>query len=528
QTMALAQQLYEGVDLGDGEPVGLITYMRTDSVHVAPEAQAEARTLIAHRWGESYLPDIAPTYRARAGAQEAHEAIRPTSVLREPDAVRQYLSDEQARLYELIWRRFVASQMKPAVYATITVDVTAAKYYLFRANGATLIFPGYLAVYEEGRDDETADKEAALPALTEGELLDLVRLLPEQHHTEPPPRYSEPTLIKALEEHGIGRPSTYASIVAVIQERDYVRKEQGRLRPTALGMVVCDALLATFEDVLDLRYTADMEAQLDQVAEGKLGYVPMLNGFYGGFAPRVERARQAMPAAVQEALWAGLAPELRERKCPQCGKPLAAKLSSAGRLLGCTGYPACRYLLDLGPDGQPRERSTQFAEGETCAKCGGRMQVIERGRDRFLGCENYPKCKYTRPILSERIRQLAAEGTCPACGHAPLEPRKGRFGEYLSCPGCNVNISVRQPRKQQGDGAPTLRVSAPSQSESVDIACPQCGAKPLEKRVGRYGPYYRCPACKKNTSARKLAVATADTAATADEAAAPDAGEQAP
>ena len=238
-----------------------------------------------------------------------------------------------------------------------------ARAYTFRATGATLIFPGYLAVYEEGRDDEAEEKEQKLPALTEGELLDLLKLLPVQHFTEPPPRYSEPTLIKALEQHGIGRPSTYASIVDVIQQRAYVLKQQGRLHPTALGMVVCDTLLRTFADIMDLGYTANMEAQLDQVAEGALGYTQMLDGFYQGFAPQVERSKQAMPEAVEQALWAGLSAELRDRTCPQCGKPLAAKLSSAGRLLGCTGYPDCRYLLDLDAKGSPSAQTVEYAEG---------------------------------------------------------------------------------------------------------------------------------------------------------------------
>ena len=317
QTMRLAQQLYEGIDL-EGERVGLITYMRTDSPHVAPEAQQEARELIGTRWGEAYLPEQPPQYQAgSATAQEAHEAIRPTSVLRTPEAMRPHLDDHQARLYELIWRRFVASQMKPALFATLSVDILADKDYLFRATGRRLLFAGYLVVYtEEG--DETDDQE--LPPLQARELLDLLKLLPEQHFTQPPPRYSESTLIKELEKNGVGRPSTYASIVSVIQDRNYVEKVEGRLKPTALGMVVCDALVDAFADIMQVQYTAGMEQQLDQIASGELAYRAMLEGFYSGFSSELEQAEKAMPQAVERALWADVPEALRQRVCPQCGK----------------------------------------------------------------------------------------------------------------------------------------------------------------------------------------------------------------
>ena len=499
QTMRLAQQLYEGIDL-DGERVGLITYMRTDSTHVAPEAQEEARRYIAERFGDDYLPAQAPTYKSRiARAQEAHEAIRPTSVLRTPESVQSHLAGQQARLYELIWRRFVASQMNPAAYATMTVDVVAAEDYLFRATGRRLIFPGFLAIYSQA-DDEEEKVPPMLPPLTKGEVVDLLQLIPEQHFTQPPPRYSEPTLIKALEENGVGRPSTYASIVGVIQDRGYVVKTEGRLQPTELGMVVCDSLVDTFADIMDVGYTADMEERLDQVAVGELGYVAMLTGFYEGFQPKVESAREAMPGAVERALWAGLPEELRQRTCRRCGRPLQLRISDAGRFLGCTGYPECRYVLDLTDPEEPSEPEEEFAEGETCELCGGRMKVLRRGRSTFLGCENYPDCRNTRPILSERIKKLAAETACPQCGLKPLEPRKGRYGEYLRCAQCEANYSLSKlglsSRSTQGAG---------SEPEIVDIACPQCGRRPLEKRAGRYGPYYRCGQCKTNFSEKKMA-----------------------
>jgi DNA topoisomerase-1 len=458
QTMVLAQQLYEGIDL-DGERVGLITYMRTDSTHVAPEAQQEAREYIGQTHGAEYLPERPPTYRSKvANAQEAHEAIRPTSVWRTPGAVRAHLTEQQARLYELIWQRFLASQMRPALYATMTVDITAAQDYLFRATGATLLFPGYTILYTEGRDDEEEERAQSLPPLKEGELLDLLRLLPEQHFTQPPPRYTEPTLIKALEAKGIGRPSTYATIVTTIQEREYVVKQQGRLAPTALGFVVCDALVDTFAEVMDVGYTARMEERLDEIARGQLGYEAMLRDFYAGFGPQVEAARGTLSTAVEQALWAGLPAELRQTTCPQCGRPMQVRLSAEGRFLGCTGYPACRYILDLRDPQRPAPPAEEFAPGETCALCGGRMKVLHKGKNRFLGCENYPRCKHTRPLLSERVKQAAAENACPQCGHQPLEAKSGRYGEYLHCPQCGANVSLNKlGQAGQGAGAPPRR-----------------------------------------------------------------------
>jgi len=486
QTMRIAQQLYEGIDLG-GERVGLITYMRTDSTYVAPEAQREARGLIAKTWGEQYLPPRSPRYRSKVAlAQEAHEAIRPTSVLRTPDSIRKYLDNSQARLYELIWRRFVASQMVPAVYDTMTVDVRADERYLFRATGRLLVFAGYLVVYS---DADQEDKGTLLPALEVGEKLDLVELIPAQHFTEPPPRYSEATLIKALEKNGVGRPSTYATIVGVIQDRGYVVKEKGRLLPTDLGIVVCDALVVTFPEIMDIGYTARMETELDEIASGKLTYLAMLEAFYAPFSETVRSAEERMPTVIEQALLADVPAELLGRSCPLCGQPLAVRLSKAGKFLGCTAYPKCRYVLDIKNPSAEEE----FAEGEFCEKCGGRMKIITLGRMRFLGCEHYPQCRNTRPILSQRIKQIAAETTCPECGHHPLEARKGRYGEYLHCPVCDKNFSLRKLGK-------TFK-----SVEQVDIPCPQCGHSPIEKRNGRYGPYYHCPQCKTNTSERKMA-----------------------
>lgn len=493
RTMRIAQQLYEGIEL-QGEMVGLITYMRTDSTHVAPEAQQEARRYIEQQWGADYLPSTAPAYRSKVvNAQEAHEAIRPTSVFRTPNSMVASLSAEQARLYELIWRRFVASQMPPALYATLTVDITADRDYLFRANGQRLLFPGFLAAMPD-REQEEADQP--LPPVQEQEPLDLVELKPEQHFTKPPARYTEPTLIQALEANGVGRPSTYASMVTVIRERGYVRLEKRALIPTELGMVVCDALVATFPDIMDVHYTAGMETELDHIASGDLGYVGMLTAFYGPFSEQLAAAKASMKGAVATALAAGLPTELLTQTCPKCGKPLQVRLSKEGRFLGCSGYPDCRYILRTSGEAAPEDDDV-YAEGELCDKCGGRMRIITRGNSRFLGCENYPKCKNTRPILSEQIVALAQASACPACGASPLEPRSGRYGEYLHCPQCNKNISLRQlSAPQQGEHAP----------ERVEAPCPKCGQRVLEARHGRFGAYYHCAACGANTSAAKLKI----------------------
>ncbi len=493
KTMRVAQQLYEGIEL-DGERIGLITYMRTDSTHVAPEAQTEARQLVEQVWGKNYLPAQPPNYVTKAkSAQEAHEAIRPSSILRTPKAMSKHLDADQKKLYELIWKRFVASQMAPAEYDTTTVDIQSGPNYVFRANARKLVFPGYLAVYQTEEDQE--DKEDHLPPLHQGEALDLLELLPEQHFTEPPPRYSEATLIKELEARGIGRPSTYASIVMVIQDREYVNKEKGRLYPTDIGKVVCDALVESFPREMDYGYTAAMENELDQVAEGKQSYIEMLNAFWGPFSETLASVGKGLKEAISSALWeAETGRVYTEQMCPRCGKPLQPKRSAHGLFLGCSGYPECDYMVDMSDPKHPHEVQDEYATGEVCELCGGRMKIIRRGQQEFLGCEHYPKCKNTRPVggFSPEIRLLAAQTPCPECGHQPLEPKSGRYGEYLFCPSCKKNIS---PQKLgQGKQA----------KQEVDLACPHCSVRPLEFHEGRYGPYYHCPACGKNISQKAM------------------------
>ncbi len=419
KTMRIAQQLYEGVDLGEGS-VGLITYMRTDSTHIAPQAQAEARQYIAQRYGEQFLPPSPPKYRARKGAQEAHEAIRPTSVMREPGAVKEHLTRDQYRLYNLIWKRFVASQMAPAVYDTTTVEVEAGpahgpKPYLFRATGSILRFPGFLAVYEDTKEEkEKQEPPQDIPPLTVGELLDLIRLIPKQHFTQPPPRYTEASLVRALEERGIGRPSTYASILTTIQQRGYVEKEKRNLVPTEIGFLVNDLLVEHFPEVMDYGFTAQMEEQLDQIAAGRQEWVPVLRRFYGPFKERLDEAERKMPKVEQE-------PEEVGRDCPECGQPLIIRHGRYGKFIGCKGFPKCRY-------------TEPFLEkvGVQCPQCGGDLvkKRTRKGRTGY-GCANYPQCEFW--VWNQPLPQ-----PCPSCGGLLTLKRKG----VARCQACGKDVEV--------------------------------------------------------------------------------------
>jgi DNA topoisomerase I len=451
RTMVVAQQLYEGIDTGDGESVGLITYMRTDSVTVAQTAQDEAREYIRTRLEQGMLPAEARVYRTRSKlAQEAHEAIRPTSVFREPEALRSHLSAEQFRLYDLIWKRFVASQMASAVFdvTTVEVDAQAAQkpLYRFRASGSRLKFAGFLSLYRAGRDDEeTADDEhQPLPQLVADELLNLIRLVPEQHFTQPPPRYTEATLVKALEEHGIGRPSTYAPILSTIQDRGYVERDGRRLKPTDMGVLVNDLLVQQFEDILNPDFTATLEDKLDEVAQGRTRWVPIVESFYGPLSRDLERAD-----AEVESLKPADVPT--DEVCSQ-GHPMVIKEGRFGRFLACTQYPEhkeTRPLAEELPDDAPEERCSHDVPmqlrtgrfgpfytsthdcGETkplarrvgvaCPTDGG--EIVEKrskkGRT-FYGCANYPKCdwvSWNRPVPEP----------CPQCGGLQVEMAQGRL-----------------------------------------------------------------------------------------------------
>ncbi len=417
RTMALAQQLYEGIDLGEGGATGLITYMRTDSTNIAEQAQKETRQFVLDTYGGDFLPPQPPQYRTRAvSAQEAHEAIRPTSVLRLPDKVKEFLSKDQFKLYQLIWQRFVASQMEAAVYDTLTVEVSAAGQahnYLLRASGSALKFPGFLVLYEDTRDEDQKPSEdgenVRIPAeVAEGQPQDLVRLIPEQHFTQPPPRFTEASLVQTLEEHGIGRPSTYAPILSTIQERGYVSREGKRLHPTETGMLVNDLLVEHFAEIVDLSFTAHMETDLDEVAGGERDWVDVVKGFYSTFAPQVERAKTEMPATKAELEKVG-------RQCPQCGHDLVIRWGRYGKFISCSNFPACRYT-----------EAWLEKIGVACPDCGSELVERKTRKGRvFYGCSAYPNCQFTswkRPI----------EHPCPKCGGMLVIANK-REAQCLKC-----------------------------------------------------------------------------------------------
>jgi DNA topoisomerase-1 len=392
RTMGLAQGLYEGKDVGEGGTTGLITYMRTDSTNVAELAQNEARTYVMGKYGADFLPSEPPQYKTKSkGAQEAHEAIRPTSVMRDPEKVKEYLEPAMFKLYRLIWQRFVASQMEAAVYDTLQVEVTGktdAHEYLLRASGSAVKFPGFLVVYEETLSEEakrSEEENVKIPAdVTEGQKQELIRLIPEQHFTQPPPRYSEASLVQALEENGIGRPSTYAPTLSTIQARGYVVREDKRLIPTETGFLVNDLMVQYFPEIVDYNFTARMEEDLDKIAEGEAEWVKVMDEFYGPFSQKVEKAQEDMPVVKS-------GPEPIGRNCPDCGRELVIRYGRFGKFISCSGFPECRYT-------EPWLEKI----GVTCPKDGGDLveRKTRRGRT-FFGCNNYPECDFTswkRPI----------------------------------------------------------------------------------------------------------------------------------
>jgi DNA topoisomerase-1 len=399
RTMGLAQGLYEGREVGEGGTTGLITYMRTDSTNVSPGAQKEARDYVAGKYGVEFMPKNPPRYKSKTkGAQEAHEAIRPTSVLRDPDKMKKYLEPAMFRLYRLIWQRFVASQMAAAIYNTLKVEVigkTSEHNYLLRASGSTVKFSGFLAVYEESRSEEAKRSEeeiVRIPAsVKEGQKQELVRLIPEQHFTQPPPRYSEASLVQALEEYGIGRPSTYAPTISTIQGRGYVVRVDKRLEPTETGVLVNDLIVQYFPRVVDINFTAHMEKDLDQIASGKAEWVQVIDEFYQPFSKRLERAQAEMPVAKSE-------PEPIGRECPKCGRDLVIRYGRFGKFISCSGFPECRYT-------EPWLEKI----GVTCPEDGGELvkRKTRKGRT-FYGCVNYPECDFTS-------WKLPISQPCPSC-----------------------------------------------------------------------------------------------------------------
>ncbi|HYA15909.1 MAG TPA: type I DNA topoisomerase [Bryobacteraceae bacterium] len=516
RTMALAQQLYEGVEIGSEGAVGLITYMRTDSTRVSDEAIAEVREFISGKFGPQYVPAAPNTYKSKKEAQDAHEAIRPTSAMRTPDDVAPFLAEDQLKLYRLIWMRFVASQMNPALLDQTTIDVAAGDY-TFRATGSVVKFDGFLAVYEEGKDQkDEEDEELAhkLPAVSEGEEMKLNALKPAQHFTEPPPRYNEATLVKKLEADGVGRPSTYASILSTIQEREYVTREGGKFRPTELGMVVTDLLLESFNDIFDVRYTARMEEELDEIEEGKLDWREAMGEFYERFMKDLGNAEENMTNIKRME-------KPTDQICDKCGKPLVIKWGKHGSFLACTGYPECTYTRELTVDLPDVDSANLGEQGEDeyCENCG-RPMVLKKGRfGTFFACSGYPDCKTTKQIgAAQRKAVVQLDEKCPQCGNN-LVQKYGRFGEFTACsnyPACKFikqkTIGVKCPDCSEGEvverrskrGKTFFGCSRYPEcnfvawSKPVPEKCPECGNSYLVEKYLKSGNFLQCPAsgCK--------------------------------
>ncbi len=465
KTMQVAQQLYEGIDTGEGA-MGLITYMRTDSVNLANEALEEIRETIKQRYGEKNLPKEPKIYKTTSkNAQEAHEAIRPTSAKRHPDELKPYLKPEQLKLYTLIWQRTIACQMIHATLDTVAVDLKCGENHNFRANGSVLADAGFRLVYQEGMDDKIPeeDEERLLPPLEEGEIVKLLEIKADQHFTEPPPRYGEARLVKSLEEHGIGRPSTYASIISTLQQREYVILENKRFIPTDVGRVVNKFLTDHFTQYVDYDFTAKLEDELDEVSRGEKEWIPLLRKFWDKFKSQVDTKTESVQRkdVTQEKL---------DENCPECSSPLAIRLGKRGKFVGCTNYPTCNYTRNL--DGtQMVVPEPEIVEGRTCPLCNSALQIKQGKYGKFIGCSNYPKCKHIEPL-----EKPVDTGTkCPVCNKGTFLEKKSRFGKMYACsnaPACKYvvwNLPIKE-------------------------TCPKCGWKILTlKTTKRFGTQKVCP-----------------------------------
>ncbi|KTC66409.1 DNA topoisomerase I (plasmid) [Legionella adelaidensis] len=422
KTMMVAQQLYEGIDIGTGT-VGLISYMRTDSVNLSLEAVEEIREFIRHKYGDPNCPASPRIYKTKSkNAQEAHEAIRPTSVKRTPEMVQQYLTSDQFKLYQLIWKRTIACQMAEALVDTVAVDFTCADSAVFRANGSTVVFPGFLQVYEEGKDDSKDEESVLLPTFSIGDKVNLLDINANQHFTEPPPRYSEASLVKALEEFDIGRPSTYATIIHTLQQREYVVVDKKRFVPTDVGRIVSHFLTNYFTRYVDYKFTATLEDTLDAISRGEKEWVPVLEDFWNPFIQQI----QTIDEKVQRK---DVTTEETNETCPQCGKPLAIRLGKRGRFIGCTGYPECDYTQDMNSG---VEKEPEIVEGRSCPECTSQLQIKTGKYGRFIGCSNYPNCKFIEPIVKPEDTGVI----CPKCNKDTILKRKSRKGKiFFSCAG---------------------------------------------------------------------------------------------
>ncbi len=526
RTMQIAQRLYEGKTIGESGTIGLITYMRTDSTRSAEEALVAVRDFIGRTYGPRALPEEARRFRQKKDAQDAHEAVRPTSLDLPPEAVARYLASDEMKLYRLIWNRFVASQMSPSVSEVTSVDIEAIKGDVaagLRASGTVLKDPGWLRVYEREAEPEAEEKEKSdtdgeaeggnagdgngsekvrLPALVEGDPLEIVSVAAEGHETQPPPRFNEGSLVKFLEENGIGRPSTYAEIMRKIEDREYVRKKDRRFTPTPLGRIVVDLIREGFDDFFQTEYTAKMEEELDEVEEGKLDWRKALAEFDGKFVRDRDRAKKKMVS-----IKAGLAlAEVREHfvdfkltndpgdTCPKSGHPLKLRMGKAGLFIACSGYPDCDFTQDI-PEVEEDPIDATDLEGQACEECGSPMKLrTGRNASAFLGCTAYPVCRNTVPVKvaggkAEAKPDIPTGEKCPNCDHA-LVTRHGRFGDYVSC-----------------SNYPACRFKPPKPVTLTGVKCPKCQAGDVLVRRGRFGPFYGCsnyPACDKNFRARPV------------------------
>ena len=494
RTMMIAQRLYEGIELGEEGLVGLITYMRTDSTRVSPDAITEVRDYITSEYGANYRPESPNTYKDKKAAQAAHEAIRPTSAMRHPDQVKQYLQEDEFKVYKLIWQRFVASQMNPAVFDQTTVDIDAKSggdTFWFRVTGSVMKFDGFLKVYEEskeGKDEEDEELKHKLPPLEAGQKLTMKSLLPEQHFTEPPPRFNEASLVKELEERGIGRPSTYATILSTILERQYVTKTGGKFMPTEIGLVVTDLLVENFKDIFDPQYTARLEEELDEIEEGKEKWTDTLAEFYKKFAKDLKYAEKHMENIKRME-------KPTDEKCERCGSPLVIKWGKHGSFYACSTYDkenpeSCTFTKE-NPINLPDLDSADMQETtqeEYCENCG-RVMVLKRGRfGQFMACTGYPDCKTTRRLdQGKRVPDIPLDEKCPECGRNMIL-RHGRYGEFTSCSGYPDCKYVKQ--------------------NFVGVKCPNCKEGDLvEKRARKGNTFYGCskyPKCKFTSAAKPI------------------------
>ncbi len=460
KTMRIAQQLYEGVDLGERGSVGLITYMRTDSPRVAEIAKKGARDFIEEEFGSNYLPSKPREYKPRKAAQEAHEAIRPTYVDHTADQLKRFLTQDQFKLYQLIWNRFVASQMAEAIFDSVAVEIEAEKY-LFKASSSELLFDGFLKVYQDTKEENSEkEEEFTLPALKEDQGLSLLELVPKQHFTKPPPRFTEASLIKELEENGVGRPSTYAQIVTTIKQRKYVEAEKKRLFPTELGKTVNEILVKNFTDVVEVNFTAKMEEELDKIEEGEEDWVKVLHDFYSPFKSNLDKVENEKSKITQ------MTQQKTEEICEKCGSPMIVRWGKNGRFLACSAYPECKNTKSLEPD-----ENGELVSDQKCEVCGAPMMVKTSRYGRFLSCSKYPECKFTRPF--------SIGVHCPEeeCNGFIIERKTKRGKIFFGC-----------------SNYPKCKFA--SWDKPVNQVCPNCSARYLVQKINKSkGEFLKCAKC---------------------------------